>query len=223
MRYNHKEDMDAAKALNPTAKEVVGIDLGLRRFATLSDGTIIDAPDYLAPNGHKTLENIFRASHPIGSFEKRSDYGPAYHRFQMETINAFLDQWSTWLVALPFKVFCFENWNGKTERNQYTGAHKYHMARFATFIKMVADKAKAAGKSVLQIPQHMRSTSTCSHCRQEYASLDPSIHEWTCPICNTHHDRDLNAAYNIRNYVLENYLMIDSSEASWNGLIEYKL
>ena len=219
MKLQQREDnIKAAKSLKPRANEVVGIDLGLRRYATLSDGTFIDAPAYLAPNGHAVLENIFKAQHPIESFERRSDYGQAYFRFQTGTINAFLEQWSTWLVALPFKVFCFENWGGKNERNLFTGAHNYKMAQFDKFIKMVAAKAKAAGKAVLQIPKYTRSTCVCSNCGWEYASIKPSIHEWTCPICQTHHDRDLNAAYNIRNYVLKEFLEIDSSEASNTGL-----
>lgn len=47
------------------------------------------------------------------------------------------------------------------------------------------------------------SSKTCSECGHKVDELPLSIRKWACPNCHTHHDRDINAAINLKKYGLE--------------------
>lgn len=74
---------------------------------------------------------------------------------------------------------------------------------WAKFINMLKYKAERNGKLIVQIEQWFPSSQICSHCHHNDGKKALNIREWTCPNCHTHHDRDVNAAINIRNKGLE--------------------
>jgi len=53
------------------------------------------------------------------------------------------------------------------------------------------------GTAVVEIPRFYPSSKTCFDCGHVLEDLPLSVREWTCPVCGTKHDRDLNAARNI--------------------------
>ncbi|WP_257280042.1 transposase, partial [Endozoicomonas sp. ISHI1] len=59
-------------------------------------------------------------------------------------------------------------------------------------------KAEWAERQVVEIDQFFPSSKRCSGCGFVHESLPLSIREWECPECETHHDRDINAALNIK-------------------------
>ncbi|WP_257281913.1 transposase, partial [Endozoicomonas sp. ISHI1] len=59
-------------------------------------------------------------------------------------------------------------------------------------------KAEWAERQVVEIDQFFPSSKRCSGCGFVHESLPLSIREWECPECETHHDRDINAAINIK-------------------------
>jgi putative transposase len=63
---------------------------------------------------------------------------------------------------------------------------------------MLEYKGKWYGKNIIRIDHWFPSSKTCSHCGQVLEELDLSIREWTCGGCQAIHDRDVNAAKNIR-------------------------
>lgn len=63
-------------------------------------------------------------------------------------------------------------------------------------------KSEWRGVQVVQIGQWEPSTKTCSVCGFKRKKMSLSVRDWTCPQCHTHHDRDINAAINIRNFAL---------------------
>ena len=68
---------------------------------------------------------------------------------------------------------------------------------FTTFLKY---KLEENGKKLVKVDKFFPSSQLCNVCG--YQNLDTknlSIREWTCPHCKTHHNRDINAAINIRN------------------------
>lgn len=68
---------------------------------------------------------------------------------------------------------------------------------FTTFLKY---KLEEQGKRLVKIDKFFASSQLCSVCGyQNPNTKDLSVREWTCPNCGTHHDRDINAAINIRN------------------------
>ena len=70
------------------------------------------------------------------------------------------------------------------------------------FVTLLTYKAKWYGKNVLKVNRFFASSKTCSHCHHKLESLPLSVRHWTCPSCQTHHDRDINASNNIRSQAL---------------------
>ncbi len=57
-------------------------------------------------------------------------------------------------------------------------------------------KAKWYGRTLVQLERWFPGSKTCSSCGHKVDSLPLNIHEWDCPQCSAHHDRDVNAAVN---------------------------
>ena len=74
---------------------------------------------------------------------------------------------------------------------------------WSMFINMLEYKAKRYGKQVIKIDQWFPSSQICSHCQYNSGKKPLNIREWKCSNCNTKHDRDINAAINIKNKGLE--------------------
>lgn len=74
---------------------------------------------------------------------------------------------------------------------------------WSMFINMLQYKSERCGKAVVQIDQWFPSSQICSHCKHQDGKKALSIREWTCSNCHVKHDRDINAAINIRNKGLE--------------------
>lgn len=74
---------------------------------------------------------------------------------------------------------------------------------WSLFIIMLEYKAERYGKQVIKINQWFPSSQTCSHCQHNSGKKPLNIREWKCSKCHTKHDRDVNAAINIKNKGLE--------------------
>lgn len=74
---------------------------------------------------------------------------------------------------------------------------------WSLFINMLEYKAERYGKQVIKIDQWFPSSQICSHCQYNSGKKPLNIREWKCSNCQTKHDRDINAAINIKNKGLE--------------------
>ena len=74
---------------------------------------------------------------------------------------------------------------------------------WSMFVNMIEYKCERYGKEFVQIDQWFPSSQICSRCNHKDGKKALSIREWTCNNCGTHHDRDINAAINIKNKGLE--------------------
>ena len=59
-------------------------------------------------------------------------------------------------------------------------------------------KAREQGKHLVRIDQWFASSKTCHVCQHKMEAMPLNTRSWDCPTCNTHHDRDINAALNIK-------------------------
>ena len=69
---------------------------------------------------------------------------------------------------------------------------------FYQFLQILDQKCAKHGKTFVKIGQWTATTKPCSDCGYENKELSLSDRQWTCPECGSHHDRDVNAAINIK-------------------------
>ncbi len=74
---------------------------------------------------------------------------------------------------------------------------------WSMFINMLEYKAERYGKQIIKIDQWFPSSQICSHCQHNDGKKPLNIREWKCSNCHIKHDRDVNAAINIKNKGLE--------------------
>jgi len=73
-----------------------------------------------------------------------------------------------------------------------------HDNGFGMFRERLSRKLEEKGSVLIKVDRSFASTKTCSVCGYKNNGITLSIREWDCPCCGTHHDRDVNAAINIR-------------------------
>ena len=81
-------------------------------------------------------------------------------------------------------------------------------AAWGEFVRQLTYKSDWYGKNVLFIGRFEPSSKTCSKCGYVNSVLALSDREWVCPQCGEHHDRDINAAINIRDFALHGQNLI---------------
>jgi putative transposase len=84
------------------------------------------------------------------------------------------------------------------------------------FCTMLKYKAEGEGKTYIEIDRWFPSSKTCHVCLNRFDHLTLDVRTWTCQHCGTHHDRDVNAAINIRNEALR-MLELGTSSTAWVG------
>jgi putative transposase len=76
------------------------------------------------------------------------------------------------------------------------------------FFNQLEYKSELYGKTLLKIGQFEPSTKICNNCGFHNKELTLKDREWQCPECNITHDRDINAAINIKKFALQNQNLI---------------
>ena len=206
--------------------KAVGIDLGIKTMATLAyNNTIekIDSPKPLKRYLSK-LKRLQRKLSRQGQSYTMEDYVDAngetrkirkYSNNYMKTkiklarLHAkihnirqdFLHKLTTRLVK-EFDVICIEDLNVKGMMANHKLARAIMDLGFYEFKRQLLYKAQMCGKIVVIADRWYPSSKTCSCCGEKLKELDLSVRDWECPHCHTIHDRDANAAINLRNYGL---------------------
>lgn len=185
--------------LEKTGKSI-GIDLGLKNLATLSNGQEITNLDlkredkmiqkyqkklsrqkYMSKNYQKTLKKYYKWTN-----RKNNKIQNAYH------------QLSKYLIT-QYDIIAMENLNIKGMFKNKKWAPKLQKISLYTLLNMIKYKAEWYGKTFIQVNRFYPSTKTCNTCGYKNKNITLKTRQWTCPICKTKHHRDINAAKNILN------------------------
>lgn len=185
----------------PEAGPEVGIDLGLTHFAILSDGAKLEAPK-LFRHAQRKLRKAQRAlaRKQKGSKNRAKARVRAAHTHAQvaDARRDFHHKLSSQLIRENQAVYVEDLAVSGLGRTRL--AKSVHDAGWASFVAMLEYKAQLHGRTFVKIGRFFPSSQLCSNpdCGVLNGPKPLSVREWTCPACGTLHDRDVNAARNIR-------------------------
>jgi putative transposase len=182
----------------PTSESqaVVGIDLGISTFATLSTGEKVENPKHLK---EATRRLAIRQRRLSKKMQGGSNYGKCKaivartHATVSNRRKGFLHMLTSDL-ANRFGAVAIEDLNVAGMVKNRCVARSISDASFGEFRRQL--EYKMAGR-VLVVDRFFPSSKTCSTCGDIIDKLPLSVREWACPSCGDNHDRDHNAAINI--------------------------
>ena len=190
---------DDSVAAKPAAQGLVGIDLGLAHFATLSTGEKVAAPNTFR-RYEKKLAKLQRrlAKKTKGSNrrEKARLKVARLHAKIADTRRDFLHKLSTRLIN-ENQVIAIESLSvSNMQKNSYL-SKSISDASWSEFVRQLKYKAHWYGRELIGIDKWYPSSKRCSDCGYTMPKMSLSVREWVCPECGTIHDRDINAARNV--------------------------
>jgi putative transposase len=187
-----------------TDGKAIGIDLGLTHFAITSNGSKYDNPRHIA----KHSKNLKKKQQSLSRKKKESSRGNKARKLVAKVHSKITRCREDFLHKLSRKivnenqVIAVENLNVKGMVRNHNLAKAISDAGWGQFCTMLKYKAEREGKTYLEIDRFFPSSKTCNVCLNQIGSLPLDIRNWTCEYCQTSHDRDINAAINIRNEAL---------------------
>ncbi len=186
------------EATLPPVDSEIGIDLGLTHFAVLSDGTKVAAPKFLRRAARKLKrlqQDLSRKQRGSNNRKKAVVKVARAHARVADTRRDWQHKLSTTLIRDNQAVFVEDLCVAGLGRTRL--AKSVHDAGWAGFTAMLEYKAARYGRTFGRVGRFFPSTRMCSGCGRINDKMALNVRAWDCP-CGSHHDRDVNAAINIR-------------------------
>ena len=200
-----EQDKELPKKPKINEKSTIGIDLGIKTFATISDGRKIENPKYLK----KSERKLKREQHRLSRKQKGSK-NKEKQRLKVALIHEKItNQRSDFLHKLTHqlthenqvKSIAIEDLGVRNLLKNHYLAKAISDVAWQEFRRQLEYKCDWYGRNLLIIGRFEASSKTCA-CGYVNHDLKLSDREWTCPKCRAKHDRDILASQNIKKFAL---------------------
>lgn len=201
---NQKELPSKAKLLEETS---VGIDLGIKDLIILNDGTIFKNERFLIKSQNKLKieqRKLSRCIKGSNRYLKQKLVISLVHEKIKNQREDYLNKVTTSIVK-KYDTIIMENLNvaGMVKNRKLSKA--ISDVSWGELVIQMKYKCDWYGKNLIFIGRFEPSSKTCSSCGKINKELKLSDREWTC-VCGIKHDRDINAAKNIKHFGLRNLI-----------------
>jgi len=196
-----ENDVHLPKKAELKIEDAVGIDVGLSKFLTASDGMIVENPRFLKKSSDRLAYEQYRFSKM-----KKGSVGRAKQKKRIASLHEhvsnqrrdFLHKVTAKLVGeSQATTFCIEDLSVKNMQKNHCLAKSISDVAWGMFFDFLKYKCDWLGKNLLDIGRFEPSSKMCSACGTINKELKLSDRVWTCS-CGVVHDRDLNASVNIK-------------------------
>ena len=195
------------KPIHNSESQAVGVDLGIKDLATLDNGTKV-----AGTKPHKALlsrlrrlnKSLSRKEGAKKGQKKSQNFKKAQKKLsrlhaRIANIRNNETHKLTTILTQNYGAIGIEDLNVSGMAKNHSLARAVLDMSFFEFRRQLEYKAKMTGSVIVVADRFFPSSKKCSNCSKKYNELDLSMREWVCPDCGYHHDRDINAAVNLRN------------------------
>ncbi|PXX95966.1 RNA-guided endonuclease InsQ/TnpB family protein [Halomonas sp. LBP4] len=184
----------------PVTPKMVGIDLGLKDLFVTSNGHRIGNPRHTAKYATRLVKAQRRLSKKKLGSKNRAKARQKVARLHAKISDCRMDNLHklSRQIVNENQVICVESLKVKNMLRNPTLAKSISDAGWGEFVRQLEYKAEWAGRRLSAIDQWYPSSKRCSGCGHVVDALPLQVREWECPECAESHDRDINAAVNIK-------------------------
>lgn len=205
-------------SLLPSAEnqDAVGVDLGINTLATLSTGEKFSGPKAL----RVLLERLRCASRKL-SRKKKGSRNRAKARLKLARLHARISNirreslhWLSTYITRRFHTIGIEDLNVQGMMANARLARAVADMGFRELRRQIEYKASWRGGQLVVANRWFPSSKLCSCCGQRFEKLSLCVRRWICLSCGTSHDRDVNAAINLKNLAVSSTVFACGGEGS---------
>ena len=189
----------------PKTDSSVGIDLGLKDFAILSNGKVYENPKFFRSLEKKLAKEqtiLSRRTKGGSNWKKQKVKVARIHEHIQNARRDYLHKISTEIVK-NHDIIGIEDLQVSNMLKNKKFSKGISEVSWSEFRRLLEYKASWYGKKVIAVGKNFPSSQLCSDCNYKNKDVkDLSLRKWTCPKCNSKHDRDINASINLKNEAL---------------------
>lgn len=188
------------KPIQPIKERTIGLKYSLSHFYVADNGFTADPPLWLRRSQEKLSQmqqRLCRMKPGSNNYQEMVQKYRLLHEHIANQRRDFLHKESC-RIANEWDAVCVRDDSLTDISQELTGGDVFNSG-FGRFREMLGYKLERRGKQLLLVDRYLPTTRICSVCGHETQKLAPKTKRWICPVCGTEHEKDKNAAVNIKN------------------------